>query len=238
MSDVIHGKDCYLEMFVSSTWTPVLCATDMTFEYNPEFITKTGPNSPAREYAMRIYDWSMSVTGLTKLANDTVLSFFYMLQTSIRRQSHEFRARFVDSNNVEKQISGTAFIGHSTITGPATDFCNATIEFRGTGAFEISTVDFVVDSSATENILADWWATENGDSWIDGASSGQTDGTTYTLVSTDEILRVWVEGTGFEIVTGTPATGTLECQLDLSNGKIIFPVTFDGTQRVTVLFKR
>jgi hypothetical protein len=238
MPSVIEGKNVLLEMYItaSSEYVPILCATDCTFRYTPEFITKTGPNSPAREFALRIYEWAFDVTGLTKIANESPssLSFFYMLQSSIRRTSHDFRMTFEDDEGNDYEISGVGFVGESTINGPQTDFSNASIQIKGTGGV---TIDFVADPTPGDfDVLSDWWQSSNGNSYINGASSGETDGINYTLQSTDEILRVWNEGGGYEIVSGAP--GNRECQLDLSNHKIKFADAFDGNQRVAVLFKR
>jgi len=242
MSNVIEGKNCLLQMKVSGSWKDILCATDMSFDYSPEFITKTGPGSPAREFALRLSESSMSVTGLTKIAvEDDVLSFFYMIQTAVRRSIQEFRATFINDSGGTQQISGFGFIGHSTINGPATDFCNAFIEIKMSGAFSID--EITIPADAEFNYLSDWWNTSGGTTFIDQFSTGETDGTPYRLGTDDIILEVDYEGNQFDQVSGTPTPGKRECKFtatNLTDGKISFPsdLVSDGTQRVFVLFKR
>jgi hypothetical protein len=84
-------------------------------------------------------------------------------------------------------------------------------------------------------ILSDWWNTVDGNDFIEGASTGETDGTQYTLQATDKVLMVDLEGIIYKI---SPTLGNMKCKLDLSNNKILFPLFFNGTQSVGVLFKR
>jgi len=95
-----------------------------------------------------------------------------------------------------------------------------------------STVLINANQFASNTFLSDFWGTTFGNAYIDGVSSEHG----YTLVSTDVILSVFVEGLQFNIVAAAP--GNRQCQLDLANNKIIFQDTFDGTQTVNVLFKR
>ncbi len=92
------------------------------------------------------------------------------------------------------------------------------------------------DDEETMVIKSDWWNTNNSEAFISGASTGNQDGTQYTLTSDDIVLLVFNEDSVFNVVAGSP--GNRECQLDLGNGKILFGIMFDGSQRVQVLFKR
>lgn len=239
MANPVLGKNAVLEMFVDDDYYPLLCATDIRFTYSPEFIEKTTTESGTfQEFEVRLQSWTAYVTGLTKVLNDTVLSLFYALQTSVRRQKQLFRVTFTDDSSNSKQIEGYAFIGNAEINGPAQGFSQANIELKGTGAFSISDVEppGVIDYDT----LADFWQTSNGVNYISGASSGEWDGTSYTLDSDDKPLEVDMEGSQYDIVSGTPTPGTRTCMLDLDNGRIYFPadVIFDGSQRVFVEWKR
>lgn len=233
MADIIFGKNVLVQQQQDDlSWLNLLCGTDMTFTYEPEFITKTGPNSPSREYQVRIEDCSMSVTGATRIANDsTTLTFFSMMATAMRRTKKSYRAKFVDETGAIKTITMDAFIGQSTINGPVSDASIGTIELRGTGGFTIATPD-PDPSTVTYNLLSDWWNTSNGNAFINGASAVNS----YTLTTADTILEVDVEGVEFDIVTGAP--GNRQAQPSLATNKINFNFTFDGTQKVFVLFKR
>lgn len=236
MANPVLGADAVLEIKVDDTYYPALCATDMRYFYTPEFIEKTGPTSGLfSEYDVRLQSWGCTLNGLTKIANDTVLSFFYLLQTSVRRVRQDIRLTFTDDESNSKQITGYAFIGSSEITGPVSGFCEATVELKGTGPFTIADVE--PPTPETFDVLSDYWTTTNGLNYITGASAINS----YTLDSdTDEILEVAMEGVQYDVVSGTPTAGTRTCQFNTSNDRIVFPsdVVFDGAQRVFVEFKR
>lgn len=236
MAQPIFGTGMILEMFITDQWYPILCATDCAYNRRAEFIEKTGPNSGLfREYAVRIEEWDMSASGLTKITNSSeALTFFYMLQTSVRRTEQQVRITFTDDEGGSKQITGNALIGDSTITGPATDWANCSIQLKGTGAFTISEVDPPSETEYT--YLSDYWVVGNGNNYISGASAVHG----YTLISTDIPLEVDWEGLGYELVSGTPATGARECRFTTSPVRITFPADLisTGVQRVFVFFKR
>lgn len=233
----VEGKNVVVELLVDAVYYPVLCGIDCTFSREVEFISiRTSDSSVFDEVMPRRENWSVTVNGVTKIENDTVLTFFYLLQTSVRRNTHTIRVTFEDEDGDSKEITGTAYIGSESITGPQSDYANGSIEFRGTGAFTIQDVTPPVPPDI--EIFSDYWTPSNGNAFINGASSGSYTGTAYTLGATDEIMEVRVEGTNYEVVSGTPASGERECQFDTGTLKINFPITFDGTQRVFVMFKR
>ena len=239
MAEAIHGKDVIIELLIDADYYPILCGTDCSFSRTPEFIPITGPESGLfREFMVRREEWSMSVSGLTKVANAATLSFFYMLQTSVRRTQQTVRMTFEDAAGAAKQITGSVYIGQLDINGPATEFSSASIELKGTGGYTIEDVEPPV---VTEyEYFSDYWQTVNGQNYISGASSGEYTGVAYTLGATDIPMLVDVEGTSYNLVTGTPTAGERECRFTTSPQRITFPadLIFDGTQRVFVMFKR
>jgi len=234
----IQGKNCFVELNLLGVYTPILCGEDFTVNYNPEFVLKTGPNSPARERQPRIEDWSVSVSGITELTNTSNISFFYLIQEGVRRTLLDIRIKFKDDANTIKTMSFFAYIGQSSITGPVADFCNATINFEVSGGITDLSDPITPVGPGTLNLKSDWWLTVNGNNFINGASTGSTDGTTYTLTTGDLVKQVAVEGIICDIVAGTPTAGTRQCQIDLTNHKIIFASTFDGSQTVYVEWER
>ena len=240
MSEPVYGTEVVCEMMIADVYTPVLCATDCVFTRVPEFIETTNPTSGlAKDFDVRREEWGITLSGLTKIENGTTLSFFYMLQSSVRRQRQTVRITYTDVDGAAKQIAGNVLIGQQSITGPATDFANCTIEFKGTGPFTITDVE--PPAPTDYNIFSDTWATVNGNAFINGASTGLSpsavaNGGPFTLQSTDIVLEVGVEGMEYELVTGSP--GNREAQPDLANNKIKVRDAFDGTQRVYVEFKR
>ena len=238
MSYPVKGEDAVLELYVVDTYYPVLCATDCTFNREVEFIPISGPESIAREFMPRREEWTMSVTGITKLDNDAALTFFYLLQNSVRRELHTVRITFTDEAGTSKQISGSVYIGSQSINGNINDYATGTIEFRGTGQFTVDTTQEPVPPEVA--IYADYWIPVNGRTYVSGASTGYTDGTTYTLTATDEILEVWVENQAYYAVTGTPTNGSPEYNFDTGTLRVNLPaaMVLDGTMKVFIMFKR
>jgi len=235
MSSVVQGKNTVLELYIIDTWYPLLCATDMTFSVTQEIVLKTGPNSGAwREKTTRLSEWSASVTGLTKIENSAEsLTFFHTLQESVRLVTQTVRLTFEDDEGNGKQITGEAVIVSNDINGPETDFSNATINFEGTGAYEMDVIE--PPTPLAIDIFSDYWQTVNGNDYISGASTLLS----YSLGVTDEILEVDVEGVQYDVITsGTPINR--ECIFDSSIGRITFRagLVFDGSERVFVEFKR
>lgn len=239
MAEPVFGSGVIIEMYVDPEYIPILCGNDCTFTRTPEIIETTSPSSGLwQTYMIRREGWTMNVSGLTKIDNDTALTFFYMLQTAVRRTEQTIRMTFTDIDGNDIQISGQALIGPQSVSGPATDFAQCSIEFQGSGAF---TVEGVTPPTPIDYLyISDWWQTVNGQIYIDGPSSGETDGTNYTLLLTDLILEVDMEGIQYDLVSGTPTAGRRECHFQTSPARIIFPsdVVFDGNQRVFVHFKR
>lgn len=239
MSNVVQGKDVIIEMLVEGIdFQPILCGTDCSFSRVPDIIPITTTSSGLfPESMIRREGWSMNVSGLTKIANAASLTFFYMLQTAVRRLAQTVRVTFTDDEGADVQISGNVLIGQMDISGPYSDFAQSSIEFKGTGGFTITPVTPPVPIDF--EYLADWWQTTNGHNYIDGASSGQQDGTPYTLGANDTLIEVDVEGTEFDIITSGTPVGR-ECKFNTSTFVITFPVDliFDGSQRVYVEFKR
>ena len=239
MAYPVRGNDVVVELLVDGDYYPVLCGLDCSFTREVEFISiRTADSSVFDEVMPRRENWSVTVNGVTKIENDTVLTFFYLLMTSVRRTIHTIRVTFTDEAGGSKQIDGSVYIGSESITGPFADYANASIEFRGTGAFTVSTTTEPV--TPEYNIYSDYWIPTNGNSYSSGASTGYTDGTQYTLAATDIILEVWVESVPFYATTGTPTNGSPEYKFDTGTLRLNFPAAFvfDGSQRVMVLFKR
>lgn len=243
MSEAILGRGVIVEMLVEDEYTPVLCGTDCSFVRTPELIETTNPTSGAwKDFSIRREEWGVTVSGLTKIANNAALTFFYMLQTSVRRLKQDIRITFTDPDGADIQISGSVLIGQESISGPVTDFAQCSIEFKGCGSFLIE--DVTPPTPLELDVFSDYWTTTNGQNYVDGTSSATSpsavaNGGGFNLGATDTILEVEVEGTEFEVITsGTP--GNRECKFNNTTFILLFAadMIFDGTQRVFVEFKR
>lgn len=237
----VFGQNVEVYLLIGGIYYPLFCGTDCTFKEEHEMIeASTITSGGAKEWRPRMLSWSIDVSGLSKVNNtDGQIAYFYLLLPSVRMEAQTIKIKFTDINNNSTEINGTAYIQSSSITGPASSFSNAQATFIGTGPYDPSIIAEPGAAAATD-VKSDWWATVNNNNFINGASSGQTDGTPYTLQTTDSVKLVLVEGMNFKIVTGTPAAGTMQCKLDLTNHKILFPsdLIFNGSQTVTVVWER
>lgn len=225
---VVHGKNTVLEVFSVDTWYPVLCGTDLSFTSTMEMVESTGPNSVLfRERKARLQDWNASVSGLTTLENGTSVSFFYMLQQSVRRTLQQIRLSFQDDEGSYKRITGNALIETMGISGPYSDFSNATISFLGSGAYEID----AISAPSTPIEYADYWTTVAGNSYINGTSAVHT----YDLTG-KTVLLVFRSGVEHTLVTTTPSGR--QCKFTSGTGRIDFDtsIPFESGETVTVNF--
>jgi len=235
----VFGNNVQVYLLIGGIYYPALCGTDCAFKEEKEQVeASTITSGSFKEWRVRMISWSIDVSGLSKINNtDGQIAYFYLLQASVRMEAQTIKIKFTDVNNNSTEINGTAYILNSSITGPVAEFSNASITFLGTGPYDPSTIAGP-GAPAAVDVKSDWWQTVNGNNFISSLSTGQTDGTTYLLGTADSVKLVFVEDANYKIVTGTPTAGTLECKLDLTNHKILFPQTFDGTQRVTVVWER
>jgi hypothetical protein len=230
MADPILGRNAVLELLISGSYYPVLCATDCSFTRTPEFISKTTTTSGLfREFTVRREEWAMSVSGLTKIQNDASISFFYLLQNAVRRTELPVRMTFTDDEGTSNMISGTILLGQMSINGPVSGFSEATVELKGTSSFDIGVT---VDPPTTECVLyGDYWTFPAGDTYIQGTSVVHG----YSLEAVT-VISVDREGVAFDLVTGTPSGR--QCKHNNTTGIINFDTALPSNgETVWVVFK-
>jgi len=235
MANPVLGTSVVIEMLIVDTYWPILCGTDCTFNRSAVMIPITTAGSGSSTEVMAGKEsWKMGVTGLTKIVNDTVLTFFYMLQTSTRRQRQSIRITYTDDQAQSKQITGDAYIGEMNINGPHNEYSSSFIEFIGTGDFTVGTTE--PPDEPTFIVYADYWDCVAAQNYISGLSTGETDGNQYTLAATDEILDVVLENQTLYATTGTPGVG--QYKFDTGLLRLVNGLTFDGGERMYVMWKR
>lgn len=226
----VEGKNVVFSMKVDGTYYPVLCATDMTFSKGVEKIEKTGPTSGGvRQWMLRLEQYTSTISGLTYVENDDELSFFYLLQESVRREEQDFKLVFTDGRGDTISLTGVGLIGDCDINGPATDFSNCNIEILWNQEPEFDQIDPPEGGACIESPL--YLAFTSGTSVSDEA-----------LEATGvEILHVEREGLGMTETSGTPVSGSREFKFTggTGNGTIAFdadnPST--GDEVVYVLYR-
>jgi len=226
MAEVVWGEDVLLEMLVGGSYYPILCGTDCTYTCAAEFIEKTGPESGgAREWMRRLEEHTSTVSGLTKIDNGTTISFFYMLQLSIRRAAQTFRLTFTDSDGNDFVMQGPGLIGTQEINGPMGDFSRATIEIRWNG---VPTMQAILppDPAVIQDPLYI--------SVVAGATSVSNVLLTQSGVN---ILEVQREGIGHTETSGTPTNR--QFKFDGTAGSISFDtaIPFMAGEVIYILYE-
>lgn len=229
MAEPVFGTNCILSMWVTDQYYPVLCGTDTTYVCTPEMIERTGPTSgPARQWFRRLEEHKSTVTGLTKIDNDATLTFWYMLQTGIRREAQLFKQTFADAAGNFKSLTGNALIGTQSINGPVNEFSTASIEIFWDGE---PTMDVIPPPS--QGIVQDPLYI----SIVDGAISVSNVLLEQTGV---EILQVRRNGLSLTPTTGTPGNQEFRFTGGAGNGTIETDVNVPyvaGEQPIYVLYK-
>ena len=229
MSEPVHGTHCILSMWDTDQYYPVLCGTDTTYVCTPEMIERTGPSSgPARQWFRRIEEHRSSVTGLTKVENDTALTFWYLLQTAKRRESQLFKQTFADADGNFKSITGQALIGTQSINGPVDEFSTATIEILWDGE---PSMDVIAPPST--GVVQDplYIAVVDGEISVSHILLEQTG---------VEILQVRRNGRSQVPTSGTPGNDEFKFVGGAGNGDIFTDVNVpyvSGEQPIYVLYK-
>lgn len=232
MIPVVEGKNCILEVRVNGSYQPLLCAENFTFTLTQEMVLKTGPNSGLfRERKARLSDWNVEVSGLTPIDDPDTVSWFYMLQNSVRRAVQALRMTFEDQAGEVRVFTGSALVETQEISASMTDFANASISLVGTGGFDISEVIDGPDTAC--EVQEDYYFT---------LAEGATTLTDVVLQPesgvTKSILGLSRDGSVHTETGGVP--GNLEFAFNAATGVISFDPTnpaLPGGSPVWVLLK-
>lgn len=231
-NDCVQGRNVVLLKKVGVTYYPIGCAVSCQFRFKNEIVGKTDVNAGLfAKKRVRISDCSASVNGVLKRTNDDgILSTFHFLEEGVRRTEGDYKFLFTDDDGVAKIVTFIGLVETVDISGETSSMAEFDLQLQGTGGFEMSDLSDP-RSPGDENVESDWWNTVNGQSYISGLSQSG-----LSIVNKD-ILAVEIEGTGYDIVTGTP--GNRECKYTASGRIDFYPteVVFDGSQTAYVLWK-
>lgn len=139
----VWGSDAIVSLKVAEEYYPVFCATDMLLTVRQDVVLATSASTGIyRLKRLRgLTEWSVTVSGLTKLDNtDGQISFFYLVQELVRGSELDIRIEFTDDEDNDQTLSGTVIIPEMSISGPAEDWSQANITFEGTGGFSMEPV--------------------------------------------------------------------------------------------------
>lgn len=233
----IFGYNTKVELLVASVYYPILCAEDMTFNVRQDVVLATSRTTgSARKKVLRgLYDYTVTVSGLTKVSNaDGQISFFYLLQASVRGSEQTIKLTFTDYDGNFQSITCQVIIPDLSITGPATAFSNSSITFEGTGEFEMNAVD-PPPLDTDDEVFADWWETVEGQTFVElGVVPSGVEG--YVVPGDVTILLVTRETDQYDVIlTGTP--GNRQARWNSSNQTMSFLNAFNAGETIGVEWK-
>lgn len=197
----IHGRDVLLSIMIDTEFYPVLCGVDMTFNCSQEVLLATSVDTGNfRKKRLRgLSDWNVSLSGLTKIDNtDGQVSFFYLLQQNIRGSEQMIQMMFTDADGNIQVLEGVVLIPNLSISGNVNSFADASVEFEGSGAFEITEPVSDVESGVCEDLASDTFILGEGETAINGV------GENGLSFAGKEILEVDREGTQYDFKDGSP----------------------------------
>lgn len=227
----IHGNDILLSIKVGTEFFPVLCATDMTFQCSQDVVlaTTVGTGIWRRKRLRNLSEWSVSITGLSKIDNtDGQVSFFYLLQENIRGAEQTIQILF-DVDGDTQVLEGIVIIPDLSINGNVSSFADVNATFLGAGEVTIQEAVSGVESGICEELVSDTWVTTEGLISITGPGN---EGRSFAGM---EILQVDREGIQHDFTSGSPGNR----QFTYDGTLISFDSTnpFNAGETVFVLWK-
>lgn len=210
---VLKGKQGVLAIRIDGVFQDVLCAVEVSFQFDHEEILKTSRNSGKFiERETRLCDWGINLTGLTKIDNtDGQVAFFWLLQQSVRGTAQYVRLRYTDDDSNVRNITGYVLIKQGQLASVVGGFSMASVFFPGTGAYDPDNVEGYTPSDLYKIYLATTpGAYEVSDAALDDAL---------------EIMLVLREDGGYKEVSGAPSGKQFKYTDQVGSGKI----TFDST---------
>jgi len=238
MGNTVQGKNILAKMKVDATYYNVFCGKSLTFTLDQDELETTTVNSGTmREYIAGIGNAVLEISGVTVLDNTgSRIAITYLQAQSIRQQVQDWQILMTDDDGDQISYTFQGIIRSTSFNKSIPGYSQSNVSIRVSGEITIDPV--APPPSGDFEVFADYWTTTNGQNYISGASTGNTDGTNYTLADDDEILAVWVEDMPMYEVTGTPTAGQPEYKYNTSTDRLETGVTFDGAQKVYVQFKR
>jgi predicted secreted protein len=245
MGNTVQGKNIGGYLKVDDNYFPVFCGKTLRFALSQDMLETTNITSgSSRQFIAGMSAAVMEVTGVTIVDNaESRIAVSYLMQLSVRREVRDWKITITGDSGSTVIYTFQGLIEESSFDKSIPGFSNSYVTVRVSGPVTMDSV--APPPSGDYNYYSDTWATVNGQSYISGNSLGNSNAsptayTPFSLLSTDIILGVWVEGTEFDQVSGTPAAGSRQYKFSTSPVQIVFPadLIFDGSQRVQIFIKR
>jgi hypothetical protein len=211
---VLLGRNAMLGIKIGDDYKDVLCAMEVSLQFDhEEILTTTRTCGKNRERETRLFDWGVSVTGLSKINNtDGQISFFWLAQQSIRGSKQSMRIRYTDHDSNQNDLFGDVLIKQGQFQSVVGGFSVATHFFPGTGELSAGTVG----GTTPTNLYVKYLSVVEG-----GWEVSDTD-----LGGVAKIMLVLREDGGYKEVTGTPVGRQFKYTDNTTDGKLTFYSAF------------
>lgn len=232
----IEGKDVLVRAKKTiddvAVLIPFVCSTTIDFTYTRDLITKTTVSSGKfREYAYGLGEWGFTLGTITHVKPKTEMyTVFDMMELMKGGQSLDVELSFIDAEGNAITLSGTVLIPSVGISSPVEDFSEDDLEFKGSGAFEITKEVITTDpGGSTGDYVRDGIRPLNIDTDV------ETNVITNTQLAGKNVFEVLVDGIGKKIITvGDPDDKQVKYLTD--GGSLIFSYALPVGTWVLVLY--
>lgn len=166
---LIQGDNVHVFKYIDASPFEIVCATDLTIEFEQELIGATTPESGKyKEVRPRMRSAKMSISGATTSTNDGDLSIFHFLDEDTFEEVQDLEIVFTDNNGTDRTIRSDWYIETLPLSAPAGEACTYDISLRSTGGY---TVSELVDPETTgESVTSNSYTVAGGviqdDDWI------------------------------------------------------------------------
>ncbi len=139
---LIQGKNVHVFKYIGTQMFEIVCGTDIAFEFQQELIGATTPESGDRkEVRPRLGEFSVTVSGLSTSENDSDISVFYMLQSSVISTVQDLQIVYTNNEGNDVSIRGNYFIETLNINGPADGSSGYEIRLRSWGDYSVTALE-------------------------------------------------------------------------------------------------
>jgi predicted secreted protein len=145
MNNYVEGKDVLMYVLKDGDYVPYLCAETVNINITPELINiSTNTTGRGRHYRVRKIDWSVSVSGVTHVADD--YSIFDAVDNIT--ESLDIRIDFTSKQGDLMEFSGNVITENLGLNSGATDLSGFDHPLRGNGLYTlVQTIGGVVVTS-------------------------------------------------------------------------------------------
>lgn len=221
----VEGKNATLKIKRNGVYLPYACATTFRLQFKTELIRRTSPgNGRAAKYMARETDATMELSGITHILPEGAMwTVFDLLEKSIRGDTLDVQAEFIDRAGNLKQLTAFALIPSIDIAAGPDGFSEDTITLQCSGAAGIFD-NTIPDETNTTQVRPGYYEGSGGEL---GFTDPDTVGRQLLLFMRGDPLQI--------ITTGTP--NVQQVKHDSNTGNFYWSTMLDPEEKVFYLYQ-